>query len=742
MEDVEKSYISCTMMKRVLLLSLFCVLFVFSNVAQATPKRLNQLKQQLVVSKSLSEELVAKIELIDYYAHEDPRKWKQEICQLQSTRSRYPEKDAKQKISLIYAEYLVKSGNLEQFKSVFTKQLAGVSFSNKDFTFRYHRIHFEYELITEKWSRAKETADSTLRFIEKSRNNAQSSLIYQDISRMYMNRSLRDSAFWASNRAISFAKRSQKREILVLALQNQACNYGYFLDLEGAVQKELQAIRLAEELHIDPLKIHSFIEIAKYSSYVSNWTESLSYLKRALQLAREFHDDQAIAVIELYFSKVYLHHSQLTLAFHCVQKAEQYFLSEKDQYHVAQCAHSRGNIATVQRKIDLAKSAFEQAISFYQPEEMQTELAEVYQDFGQLCIQIGDLKKAKYYLELSIESDNAAHSIRLIDRYKLLSQLLMKNGDLRNALRYQNAYIEFLESNSIKRNESKIADLTSGNLREERERLIELQQRRIEKEKKEQEILKLVSDRQLYISLIFIFAIIFSLVILILRMKQVRSRQEQREAELSQTLLRAQMNPHFVFNAMSVIQSYIYENNPEKSSQFLVNFSRLMRLILENSPKEFIPIELELEILDKYLSTQKMRFENRFSYVLHVSEDLLVNKAMVPPMITQPFIENAIEHGQLHTVKGGEIIVEMKEASGKLEITISDNGVGRKKSAQTKKIRTHKSMAIDITQERIKILNKKYKFNGSLTFSDLDERKESGTLVKIVLPLKFDTENF
>jgi sensor histidine kinase YesM len=225
-------------------------------------------------------------------------------------------------------------------------------------------------------------------------------------------------------------------------------------------------------------------------------------------------------------------------------------------------------------------------------------------------------------------------------------------------------------------------------------------------------------------------------------MKQVRSRQEQREAELSQTLLRTQMNPHFVFNAMSVIQSYIYDNNPEKSSQFLVNFSRLMRLILENSPKEFIPLELELEILDKYLSTQIMRFENRFSYLLHVDDDLLTNKAMVPPMITQPFIENAIEHGQLHTVKGGQIIVEMKESNGNLEITISDNGVGRKKSAQTKKIRTHKSMAIDITQERIKILNKKYKFSGSLAFSDLDDQKGQGTLVTIVLPLKFDTDNF
>ena len=137
-----------------------------------------------------------------------------------------------------------------------------------------------------------------------------------------------------------------------------------------------------------------------------------------------------------------------------------------------------------------------------------------------------------------------------------------------------------------------------------------------------------------------------------------------------------------------------------------------------------------------------MRFENRFTYVLHVDDDLLTNKAMVPPMITQPFIENAIEHGQLHTVDGGQIIVDMKESKGNLEITISDNGIGRKKSAKTKKIRTHKSMAIDITQERIKILNKKYKFSGSLAFRDLDVQKGHGTLVTIVLPLKFDTENF
>ena len=730
------------MQQRFFLLVIMCVLFVFSNVAQGNLKSLNQLKNQLAEAKTITEQLDAKIELIDLYEQVDPRKWKTSILELHSIRKRYPKGESQQKIDIIFAEYLFKSGNIERFKLLFSTKLSTILAQSRDVLFRLNRIRFEYELASQKWQQARLTADSSLRLLRKNRNNARSSLIYQDVSRLYMSMSLRDSAFWASDRAISFAKRSQKREVLVQALQNQARNYGYFLDLESAVQKELQAIRLAEELHVDHFKIHSFIEIALYSSYVGNWTEALGYLKRALQLAREFHDDRSIAIIELNFSKVYLHQGQVTLAFYHVRKSQRSFLQEKDLYHGAQCAHSIGNIAAVKGDIALAKTSYEQAISFFDSEKMESELAEVYQDYGQLCIQIGDLAKAKYYLELSVKSDNIVHSIRLIDRYKLLSMLSMRNGDLRNALKFQNDYIQFLESNSIKRNDSKIAELTSSNLREERERLIEVQQRRIEKEKKEQEILKLQNDRVLYISLIIIFAIVFSLVILILRMKQVRSRQEQREAELSQTLLRTQMNPHFVFNAMSVIQSYIYENNPEKSSQFLVNFSRLMRLILETSPKEFIPIELELEILDKYLSTQKMRFENRFSYVLNVSEDLLFNKAIVPPMITQPFIENAIEHGQLHTVKGGEIIVEMKEVGGKLEISISDNGVGRKKSAQTKKIRTHKSMAIDITRERIEILNKKYKFNGSLTFKDLDDEKEQGTLVVIVLPLKYDTENF
>jgi sensor histidine kinase YesM len=280
--------------------------------------------------------------------------------------------------------------------------------------------------------------------------------------------------------------------------------------------------------------------------------------------------------------------------------------------------------------------------------------------------------------------------------------------------------------------------MTEGNLREERERLIEFQKESIERQKKEEEIESLQLSRQLFIAGIVIGLVIIGFIFYILRLRQEKLKQKQREMELSQSLLRTQMNPHFIFNAMSVIQSYIYANDPDKSSQFLVNFSRLIRLILENSHKEFIPIELEIEILEKYLQAQKMRFENRFTYKIEVDENLLNEGAMVPPMITQPFVENAIEHGQLHTIKGGQIKIDICENEGMIQIQITDNGVGRKGAQKTKKIKSHKSMAINITKERIEIINFKYKKQGSIHMEDLDKIKQTGTVVSILLPLQID----
>lgn len=147
-----------------------------------------------------------------------------------------------------------------------------------------------------------------------------------------------------------------------------------------------------------------------------------------------------------------------------------------------------------------------------------------------------------------------------------------------------------------------------------------------------------------------------------------------------------------------------------------------------------------MEILQKYLTTQKLRFEDRFEFEVTVNDDLSLNETMIPPMITQPFIENSIEHGQLHTVDGGFIKINFSAVNNMLHIEISDNGIGRKKASLNKKSKEHHSMAMKITEERISIVNKKYLTNGKLEISDFDRNNETGTIVGIEIPLKFKNQ--
>jgi hypothetical protein len=390
-----------------------------------------------------------------------------------------------------------------------------------------------------------------------------------------------------------------------------------------------------------------------------------------------------------------------------------------------------------------ALKSFENSLTYFGLSRALDPSAEVYNEIGNVYYRVRDLESAETNILKSMKIRyEIKEKIRIFDSYLVLANIYEKRNQKQRAYDYLKMYNDFLRKNSTSIDSKMIEDLTQTNSREERERLIETQGEKLQKELKEKEILQLQSDRQLLgigivISIFFLSALVVFFVI-----RQRNTLQEQKESEMAQTLLRSQMNPHFIFNALAVIQSYIYENTPEKTSKFLVNFSRLIRLILENSPKEFITIDTEKEILSKYLTTQKLRFEERFNFNLLIDEDLIFRRAMIPPMITQPFIENAIEHGQLHTIEEGMIQIEMNEREGMLEIIITDNGVGRTQSAKIKKNKSHKSMAIDITRQRIEILNKKYKGKGSLAIEDLVQSDRTGTKVIICLPIIYEKTIF
>lgn len=152
-------------------------------------------------------------------------------------------------------------------------------------------------------------------------------------------------------------------------------------------------------------------------------------------------------------------------------------------------------------------------------------------------------------------------------------------------------------------------------------------------------------------------------------------------------------------------------------------------------------METEMEILSKYLAMQKLRFQERFEYEIEADDELIAEAAHIPPMITQPFIENSIEHGQLHTIEGGFIKISFRKVDKMLHITIIDNGIGRKASKAKKKSSAHKSMAMEITAERVENLNKKFRTDGYLLIEDYNKEEETGTKVLISLPYTSEAWN-
>jgi len=715
--------------------SLFFLIICFFSGLQLSAQTETQLRTELAQTKDKTVQLQIRLRLLDAIYERNRNDWQKEVKLLVDQRRAYQSKNSQVLISLLEAERAYFLGNQRELEQVFSTQLKNVKFKDSKYNWRKKILGCALYPNDKQYHYKRLLAE-----VNRNLKNREQTAIYLQIAKNFSAVYQKDSALWASNRALQFAKRSDKRWVLIEAMQRQAEVFWQFSLFEQAVQRAIFSMQLAEEASLEYYKLSPLLLIASISIDVKNYNEALTYLKLAQELAIATKDDRSLAYTNYLYGKYYLGVNMPTKALQSAEKSYYWFKSVGNQRYANRSRLVM--LSAIKSKGGHIESEFPVYLASINGLTDPLLIADAYFEFGTYLLETKQYEKAKKAFEKSLGSLPLESLIRpkIANTYRSLATIASKTGNLAQAYQYQQKYTKWLENSPVWRSAARIEEMAAANLREERERLILNQQASIERAQKEREIIELQRDRQLVTSVLFIFAIIFGVIIYMLRMQQVKIKQDQREAELSQTLLRTQMNPHFVFNAMSVIQSYIYENDPEKSSQFLVNFSRLMRLILENSTKEFIPIELEREILDKYLTAQKMRFENRFDYELTISDDLLFNKAMVSPMITQPFIENAIEHGQLHSVKDGKILVNISTENNELIIEIQDNGVGRKKSAATKKMNTHKSMAIDITRERIAILNKKYKFNGSLTISDLNPKNQTGTIVTLVLPLKYEPE--
>lgn len=230
-----------------------------------------------------------------------------------------------------------------------------------------------------------------------------------------------------------------------------------------------------------------------------------------------------------------------------------------------------------------------------------------------------------------------------------------------------------------------------------------------------------------------------------LRIQRIKNR-EKRKTELNKKIahiesqaLRAQMNPHFIFNTLSSIQHYISNNNTDAALKYLSKFAKLMRKIMENSKQPMVTVTEELNALHLFLELEVMRFDKKFDYTITVDKEVDPNYDRIPSMLIQPYVENAIIHGLLPRQGFGKISITLEKLNDTILCIIEDNGIGRENSNQFKKnrVQQHKSMGMSITQERLDVLNAGLNSNISCEIIDLFENgSAAGTRVRLIIPLE------
>lgn len=397
-------------------------------------------------------------------------------------------------------------------------------------------------------------------------------------------------------------------------------------------------------------------------------------------------------------------------------------------------ARAYGNLGILYKR----KSEFETAADFYRKAAAIEEsigdsagLAETYLNLGVLDATLGDDEAAidKYHEAMKI-AEAKHHNRLLLQAYDNLSAAYERLNRPRESLEFMKNYLEVRDSLFNEENQRELARL----------------QAKFNSEKKERE-LQVANDQIKQQRLAIILGSIgIGLVLLLFWIAMKRSqdrkqfaieagqlRMQRQLAEFEGDALRLQMNPHFLFNSLTAIGGYIYEKSPAESNEWIGKFAKLMRTMLENSGEKLVAIEKDLEALQMYIELEQLR--TGYSIEYQINDDTIVNKGiMIPPMLIQPFVENAINHGLATKENGGRVKVSFSFDNNKLNCFVEDNGIGR---GATKSNEDNRQHATEITERRMKLIWQGLNTEPPISFEDLKDASGTPSGTKVILNIPF-----
>ncbi|NVK09472.1 MAG: histidine kinase [Tenacibaculum sp.] len=364
---------------------------------------------------------------------------------------------------------------------------------------------------------------------------------------------------------------------------------------------------------------------------------------------------------------------------------------------------------------------------------------------GNAYMQKSEYEEAIPYLKKSIaDADKNKDLIIQKDATKRLSEVYATVGDYTEALKTYQDYVELVDTlysrkeqeiQQVKRFSKRISDNQNRIASLEKDK--KLADSKISLAYKDQQLVQESNKRQKWIiySLIGGFLLMSLLVYFMFR---TNKQQKLANNLLALKSMRSQMNPHFIFNALNSVNSFIAVNDERSANRYLSEFSVLMRSVLENSDEDFIPLTKEIELLELYVKLEHNRFKDKFDYNIHIEESIPLEQYSIPPMLLQPYIENAIWHGLRYKKEKGKLQISMLPKNNEsITILIEDDGIGRKKSIEmkTKNQLKQKSKGMSTIKNRIAILNDMYQDKISVMVSNVFE---DGSGTKVELTLKKD----
>jgi len=528
-------------------------------------------------------------------------------------------------------------------------------------------------------------------------------------------------------RAIKIAEETGDKKRLALCYCNIGANYFEQADYPKALDFVIRSLKIHEELGDKAGMSDCYSTIGAIYRSQSEFSEAINYTTRSLKIAEETKDKARMGIAYNHLGSIYYDLNNLS-------KALEYFKEElkfnQEINYRKGISAGFGNIGAIYKNLKKYEVALEYATKqLNMAEELKDKrsIVDALYNIGGIYIEFKKNKEALLCFEKTILlSKETGNPEDLLYAYKGILTVHYNTGNFKEA---------FNCSEKIKVINDSIFNI------EKSEQLSEIKTK-YETEKKEQEnqllqkttqiqLLELNQNKLFIIALSALLLLVLALAYLLIR--QNKFRNNQREMQLEQKLLRSQMNPHFIFNSLNSIHSVVLSGDPKSAAKYLASFSKLVRAILESSRFETISLEKEISLLHNYISLQILRFENDIKYSIDVEPDIDVENTALPPMLTQPFIENALEHG-LNNIENAFLTVSFKKSKGFLKVEVIDNGVGLD---HTNNNGQHISMATAITKERLQLLNrgKNKKTNFSISEAFPADPIRKGVKVTFEIPV-------